>query len=137
MFICILNSLNLIGQKTLVSGCVLDSFTNEPLPFVNVFFKGTKVGVTTNQEGIFSIETFYATDSIVVSFIGYEKAIFPIQKDRAQQLTVYLNESFTSLQEITIISSDVNPAHAILKNVLKNKKINNRDKLDAYPYRVC
>ena len=136
MLICILNSLNLIGQKTLVSGCVLDSVTNEPLPFVNVFFKGTKVGVTTNQEGKFSIETFYATDSIVVSFIGYEKAILPIQKDRAQQLTVYLNESFTSLQEITIISSDVNPAHDILKNVLKNKKINNREKLDAYQYEV-
>ena len=136
LLLCLVNSLSFFGQKTKVSGLVKDSITGEALPFVNVFFKGTKVGVTTDLQGKFSIETFYATDSIVISFIGYKKVILPIQKDKAQQLTVYLNESFTSLQEITIISSDVNPAHAIIDNVLKNKKINNREKLDAYQYEV-
>ncbi|MAP01802.1 MAG: hypothetical protein CMD01_03165 [Flavobacteriales bacterium] len=136
LLLCLVNSLSFFGQKTKVSGLVKDSITSEALPFVNVFFKGTKVGVTTDLQGKFSIETFYATDSIVISFIGYKKVILPIQKDKAQQLTVYLNESFTSLQEITIISSDVNPAHAIIDNVLKNKKINNREKLDAYQYEV-
>ncbi|MFL2570632.1 MAG: DUF5686 family protein [Parvicellaceae bacterium] len=124
------------GQKTKVTGQVIDSLTNEPLPFVNVFFKGTKVGVTTDLEGSFAIETFYATDSLVASFIGYNKAVVPIKKDQAQDVIIQLNESFTSLQEITIISSDINPAHEIIKNVLANKKINNREKLDAYEYEV-
>ena len=118
----LISSLTGLGQKTKVSGCVKDSLTNEVIPFVNVLFLGTKVGVTTDQQGQFSIETFYATDSIVVSFIGYKKATLPIKKDQSQQLTIYLTESFTDLQEITIVSSDINPAHAIIKNVLKNKK---------------
>ena len=122
------------SQKTKVSGAVKDSLTNEALPFVNIFFKGTKVGVTTDINGKFTIETFYATDSIVISFIGYNKLIIPIKKDQSQYLEIFLNESFTSLQEITIISNDINPAHAIIKNVLRNKKINNREKLDAVSY---
>jgi hypothetical protein len=132
----LLISILAFSQKTKVSGAVKDSVTNEALPFVNVFFKGTKVGVTTDIEGKFTIETFYATDSIVISFIGYNKLIIPVKKDQSQHLEIFLNESITSLQEITIISSDINPAHAIIKNVLRNKKINNREKLDAYQYEV-
>ena len=46
----ILTNLVAISQKTKVTGVVKDSITNEPLPFVNVFFNSTKVGVTTNIE---------------------------------------------------------------------------------------
>lgn len=132
----ILTNLVAISQKTKVTGVVKDSITNEPLPFVNVFFNSTKVGVTTNIEGEFVIETFYATDSLVISFIGYKKLKVPVNKDHSQHLEILLNESFTALEEITIISSDINPAHAIINNVIKNKKINNREKLDAYQYEV-
>ncbi len=132
----ILTNLVAISQKTKVTGIVKDSVTNEPLPFVNVFFNSTKVGVTTNIQGEFVIETFYATDSLVISFIGYKKLKVPINKDHSQHLEILLNESFTALEEITIISSDINPAHAIINNVIKNKKINNREKLDAYQYEV-
>ena len=125
----ILTNLVAISQKTKVTGIVKDSVTNEPLPFVNVFFNSTKVGVTTNIEGEFVIETFYATDSLVISFIGYKKLKVPVNKDHSQHLEILLNESFTALEEITIISSDINPAHAIINNVIKNKKINNREML--------
>ena len=124
------------SQKTKVSGTIRDSITGEPLPFVNVFFNGTKVGVTTDIQGNVTIETFYATDYIVISFVGYDQLKIPIKKDQSQHLELFLNESFISLEEITIISSDINPAHAIINNVLRNKKINNREKLDAYQYEV-
>ena len=69
VLVLLLISILTFSQKTKVSGVVKDSVTNEPLPFVNVFFDGTKVGVTTDFEGKFTIETFYATDSLVISFI--------------------------------------------------------------------
>ena len=35
-----------------------------------------------------------------------------------------------------MLPSETNPAHPIIKRVLANKKINNREKLDAYQYEV-
>ena len=123
-------------QKTKITGIVIDAFSEETIPFVNVYFQGTKVGVITDLEGKFVIESFYATDSLVISFIGYDKVIIPIQKDVSQNIEIKLKEATTNLQELIVISSDINPAHPIIKRAIANKKINNREKLDAYQYEV-
>ena len=125
-----------ISQKTKISGIVIDDLTEERMPFVNIYFQGTKVGVMSDQEGKFILESFYATDSLVISFIGYDKCIIAIQKDISQNFEIRLKESTTNLQEIIVLPSETNPAHPIIKRVLANKKINNREKLDAYQYEV-
>ena len=61
------------AQKTNISGIVLDAETKEALPFVNIAFNNSKIGTTTNIDGKYSIETYYATDSLVASFVGYSK----------------------------------------------------------------
>ena len=123
-----------ISQKTKISGIVIDDLTEERMPFVNIYFQGTKVGVMSDQEGKFILESFYATDSLVISFIGYDKCIIAIQKDISQNFEIRLKESTTNLKEIIVLPSETNPAHPIIKRVLANKKINNREKLDAYQY---
>ena len=40
----------------------------------------------------------------------------------------------SSMQEIVVKADDENPAIALMKKVIANKKINNREKLDAYEY---
>ena len=39
----------------IVSGQVLDSVTGESVPFAGVFIKGTTTGVSTDEDGFFSI----------------------------------------------------------------------------------
>jgi len=60
-------------SKGSVSGVVYDKeYDNSPLPFANVFIKGTSVGVTTEFEGNYSLQIDPGTYTLVFSFIGYE-----------------------------------------------------------------
>ncbi len=48
------------GQETIISGKVTDAASGDPIPFVNVVFKGTSVGMTTDFDGKFKNETDYS-----------------------------------------------------------------------------
>lgn len=132
----IFGSSTLFSQKTKVYGVVKDATSGETLPFVNVFFKDSKIGTTTNIDGEYSLETYYATDSISATFIGYEKLTYKIKKDISQEINFDLTESISSLPELVVLPSEENPAHPIMRKVINNKKINNREKLEAYQYEV-
>lgn len=129
---------HLSSQKTIVYGTVTDAATGEPLPFVNVGFKGTKTGTTTDFDGKYRIETYYVSDSLLISFLGYTPQTFFVKKDNSQEINAALKEATTMLQAAVVTGSkkDENPAHAILEQVINNKKINDREKLDAYSYEV-
>jgi hypothetical protein len=125
------------AQKTIVSGVITDNETGEPLPFVNVSFTNSKIGTSTNFDGYYRIETYYATDSIAASFIGYDKQVFKVKKDVEQTINFKLNPTSTQLEEIVISAKkSENPAHVILKRIIANKDANNKEKLDAYEYEV-
>lgn len=124
------------AQKTKVSGIVIDEVNGEALPFVNLLFKGTKIGTSTDIDGKFSLESYYSSDSLVITFVGYERKVIHIKKDISQIVTINLLESSTHLIELVVTPSETNPAHPIIKQVLANKRINNREKLDSYQYEV-
>ena len=66
---------NIDAQKlTKVKGTIVDSKTKEPLPFVNVVFKGKNIGTTTDFGGKFLIETQWGTPTLQASFVGYKTA---------------------------------------------------------------
>jgi hypothetical protein len=127
----------LVAQKTKVSGSVKDADTGEGLPFVNVHYQGTKVGTVSDVNGGYSIETYYATDSIVFSFMGYEKVTRKVEIDETQTINVEMSFGSVTLDVAVIKPTELeNPAHAIIRNVLKYKEVNNREKLDAYEYEL-
>ena len=55
-----------------VTGVVKDA-AGEPIPGANVFWMNTTNGVTTNEDGNFSIHKPARSHMLVVSFIGFEK----------------------------------------------------------------
>ena len=61
------------GQKLNI--LVSDSETNEPLPFANIYFKRSGIGSSTNMDGLatFDQSDLKDKDSIIVSYIGYDK----------------------------------------------------------------
>lgn len=124
------------GQTTTVSGKITDANTNVPLPFVNVTFRNSKIGTTTNLDGKYSLESYYATDSLVASFLGYKKMSKKVKKDVMQEINFELQPTTIELKAVEILGDkkQENPAHPILRNVMNNKKINNREKLEAYQY---
>lgn len=128
---------NVYGQKTKVTGHVFDKETNEPIPFVNIAFHQTKIGTSSNIDGQYQVETYYATDSIVASAVGYKPLKLPVKLDVSQIIDFYLESGQVQLQEFTVSAKDQeNPAHAVLRNIVRNKPANNREKLAAYSYEL-
>jgi hypothetical protein len=87
------------GQK-LIQGMVVDSLTLNNLPAVNVKIKNTNRGTSTNPNGIFTI---LATDkdTLVFSYIGYSKAMVPVNYED-EIMFVRLTEESMMLKEVVI-----------------------------------
>ena len=89
LFLLIFN-LHGSGQVTKIMGHVKDADTQEPIPFTNVIFKGTNIGVTSDFDGNFSLETKTPSDTLIASFVGYEIQSIRIIKNRFQEVTFEL-----------------------------------------------
>ncbi len=127
-----------MAQRTIVTGKVTDKATGEPLPFVNVFFKDSKIGTASDVNGYYRIETYYPTDSLVASMIGYARLSKRVKSDQVQVIDFAMPASGINLGEVTVVADkkEKDPAVEIMKKVVRNKKANNREKLDAYEYSV-
>ena len=123
------------AQITRIRGIVKDAETNEPLPFVSVYFQNTQIGTITNTEGEYFIETRNATDSIIASFVGYETLTKKIRKNQFQEIDFSLTMDALWLDEIIILPTE-NPAHPILRNIIKNKDEHNPDRFESYQYQA-
>ncbi len=139
-FLTLLLTLFILGAavaQTEIKGKVTDAITKEPLPFANVLFTGTSIGVTTDFEGNFLLSHPQHFDSVTVSYIGYIKYTRAIKPGQSQVLEIKLLEDAGNLREVVITPGRkkiVNPAHAIIKNTLDNKSRNNKTSLTAYEY---
>lgn len=62
------------GQIKIIEGLVLDSKTNEPLPFATIGITGTVIGTATNSEGrfIIAVKKHYQDSSLFCSYMGYK-----------------------------------------------------------------
>lgn len=124
-----------LGQITHVSGKVTDAETGEPMPFVNIIFKGTTIGTTTDFEGNFKLQTQHKVDSLVASYLGYQPLAKAVQPGKTQVINFQLKPTATVLQTVTVRPGDYeNPAWEILRGVVKNKDRYDYDRLAAYQY---
>jgi len=94
--------INNIQDKT-VTGLVMDE-SNNPLPEASIVVKGSKIGVTTDFNGTFSI-SFPGISSknvvLIVSYLGYKTQ--EISVNGRSSLTIILKEDSDQLDEIVLI----------------------------------
>ena len=64
---------NLYAQQSTVKGTVTDASTSDKLPGVNILVQGSMVGTATNIDGQYSLTLPEEADTLVFSYIGYEK----------------------------------------------------------------
>ena len=121
------------AQTTKVSGRIFDSETKEPLPFVNVIFKHTKVGTTSDFDGNFSLSTTEKTDSILFSYIGYVPKARAVKPGAVSDVRIEMRVNSVALKEV-VIKPGENPANILFRKVIKHKDENDIKKLEAYQY---
>lgn len=121
------------AQTTKVRGTVTDAETGEPLPLVSIIFVGTTIGVTTDFDGNYYIETREDVSEIMAAYVSYEKQTVPVKKGAFNTIDFKLVPIVTDLDEVSVTPGE-NPAHAILRNISKNKKKNNPAEKESYSY---
>jgi outer membrane receptor protein involved in Fe transport len=94
-------STHLFGQQT-ITGNVFDSETKEPLIGATILVRSNPAGTITNANGRFSISTSKNSDTLEVSYIGYEKQLV-IQP--SSQLSVSLSPSVNNLQQVIVTAN--------------------------------
>ncbi len=129
------------AQTVEVEGQVVDAQTAEPLPFVKVFFKGTKTGTETDFEGAFSIKSYYVSDSLVFRVSDYKDTtvfvdVNQTKKKQVFQIEMVLQASIQAMDMVVIEAPDETPSQRLHKRIVKNKPINNKEKLEAYQFEV-
>lgn len=120
-----------LAQSTRVRGKVTDAKTGEVLPLVNVVFKGTTIGVTTDFDGAYFIETRADVHDLQVSFVGYEAQTVKTNSGSFNAIDFKLVPLTFDLDEV-MVSPGENPALVILRNVHKNRKYNNHEERAQY-----
>jgi len=94
-----------VFSQTNVSGVVVDSNTNEPLPGVNVKVMGKNVGASTDFNGEFSFTVSEEPPfSLEFTFVGYARQIKEITSND-ESVSIALEESQTSLDEVVVSAS--------------------------------
>jgi len=109
-------------KSATISGEITDS-QKQPIPFCSVYLKGTTIGTTANIDGKFFLEVSQGSFEIVFRSIGYKlysKQILVGNDDI--KLNVSLVPESYMLKEATVNASAEDPAYAIIRKAIKNRK---------------
>jgi len=90
----------LTAQSHLIRGTVTDE-SGSPMPFVTVFLTTSQTGTVTNNNGAFSLSFSGNTDTLRISFIGYETQRITVSKN-TESLRIQLKPFATQLAEFTV-----------------------------------
>ncbi|ALM08979.1 membrane protein [Sediminicola sp. YIK13] len=125
------------NSQTKVSGVVVDE-TGEPVAFANVLFKNSSQGTITNDNGVFYMESDETYNTLIISFIGYDKLELDLPSKVNYNLKAVLMESSEQLDEVVVYvgkqSKKNNPAIDILKKIWAKKRENGVSKFKQYQY---
>ena len=127
--------------QTIVRGVVTDADTKEPLPFVNIVFKGTTIGSTTDIEGRYTITTNTINEELHFSFLGYKTVIRNVKVGETQDINVRLTADAQVLQEVTVTTqgreryrNKNNPAVDLVREMIEHKDQNRMTHYDNVEY---
>ena len=88
-------------SKGTVKGVLTDAESNnEPLPFANVFIKGTSIGGTTDFDGNYLLSVDAGNYVLVFSFVGYKTIEKPLLIKAGE--TIVINEKLSAKAGVTL-----------------------------------
>ncbi|MCK9400635.1 MAG: DUF5686 and carboxypeptidase regulatory-like domain-containing protein [Bacteroidales bacterium] len=119
------------AQETRITGKVSDAVTGQPLPFVNIYFKKTTIGVTSDLDGAFSLNTTQPGDSVYASSVGYQTLKKHVIKGKFQVINFEMTESSTTLAEVQVRPEE-RWIELLMRRVFKSKELNNPDQIQYY-----
>ena len=119
-------SLPVMAVETIIVGEIIDEMTGEAIPNVNIHFRGTKIGTTSDEHGNYALRVdMSAKSQLVFSAVGYYTQRFDIDPGAMAGLQVAMREKTATLTEI-VVAPNENPALEILRQVREHREANDR-----------
>lgn len=126
---------SVLAQITKITGTIIDNSTREPIPFANIYFKGTTIGATSDDKGFYSITTTTPGDSLTVTVIGYHLLSVQVKKGVTQKIDLSLIPMNIELSEFVVVP-DEELIQLMMNWIRKNKKKNSKENIDYYQCEV-
>lgn len=100
-------SFTVLNAQHILQGRIIDAFTKEPLPFVNIGVLKKELGTVSNEDGFFFLEVpdLFAKETLRFSMIGFDERDFQVADLEAILLsnnTLVLAEQTTFLEEVVL-----------------------------------
>ena len=128
------------AQLVKVHGVVSDSVTGQPIPFVNVVFKGKNIGTTTDMNGRYMLQSEWGSSTVQFSSIGYFRKEVKLSDKNAQKINVKLAPSVQQLAAVEIkgkrhrYKNKENPAVILIRQVLAHRDENRATAFEYFEY---
>ncbi len=112
--------------ETIIVGEIVNETTGEAIPNVNIHFRGTKIGTTSDENGNYVLRVdMQAKAQLVFSAVGYYTQRFEIEPGAMAGLQVAMRERAALLTEV-VVAPNENPALELLRQVRTHRPENDR-----------
>lgn len=126
LVLLLLCSLSIRAVETIIVGEIVNETTGEAIPNVNIHFRGTKIGTTSDENGNYALRVdMQAKSQLVFSAVGYYTQRFDIEPGTMAGLQVAMREKAAILTEI-VVAPNENPALELLRQVREHRPDNDR-----------
>ena len=116
----------LFAVETIIVGEIVSETTGEAIPNVNIHFRGTKIGTTSDANGSYALRVdMQAKAQLVFSAVGYYTQRFEIEPGAMAGLQVAMREKVATLTEV-VVAPNENPALELLRKVRDHRAENDR-----------
>ncbi len=139
-FLFVLLGCCLLASAQNIQGVVTDSLTNDPIPYLSVYYEGKGVGSITDIDGRYTVETRKGWNKLTFSAVGYVSKVVDIIPGVTKSLNVKMKPDDIMLDEVVVkpkrerYSRKNNPAVELMKKVIARKKDNKLSENDYYQY---
>ena len=133
MCLFVLQTITIVATETIIIGDITNETTGEPIPNVNIHFRGTKIGTTSDPSGAYILRVdLHKKMQLVFSAVGYHTQRYDIEPGTVGGLHIALVEKTAMLTEVIAVPGK-NPALDILKKVREKQTNNDRTLLPNHP----
>ncbi len=113
----LLLALSSLRAETIIVGEVVDALSGAPIPNVSIYYRGTRIGCTSNDEGLFMLRAnIDRKRTLIVSAVGYKTQHYTIEPEQYLGVNIALEEKTTQLTDVFVVPKS-NPALPLMEKV--------------------
>jgi hypothetical protein len=107
-----------------ITGVLLDEDSKEAISYAHIYASQSEKGTLSNEKGEFELSGLFENDTLIISHIGYKSFNKVLKQEYFQTIiTVNLKPKEIVLDEITVLSTDVEEIVLRAMDYLKNSSV--------------